>query len=291
MSTEQQSAGASSAKAEETARVVTVITTRGDKKKIEYTGTTWGDFKKVLEREGYSLGSMKALEGTTKRTLESNEALLPEGNFNLFLMPYKNKSGGAIKEIVKQLFFEDRETAKAHFGNYTQIKEDVLAKSIQTYTGSNPTQIQAAKEFLKPVIKEKKSTVAKVEEKQKDKAVHVEQPKVEAEVPKAEIPKSKAAPVAVKEALTNLPAGTVESEVRFIDQLLTTLQVRRDILIGRGAINAAPSISKEDQAKLDQQIKDAEEKKQKKEADEKETRELQAQMRGMANGLRDVASF
>lgn len=81
-------------------RKITVVTTRGQKKEIEYAGREWGGLKDVLRSEGYNLVQMKAVEGTYRTTLEHAKAIMPEGNFNLFLMPQRSKSGA--KKVVKK---------------------------------------------------------------------------------------------------------------------------------------------------------------------------------------------
>jgi hypothetical protein len=40
-------------------RTVTVVSTRGEKKKFDFSGTTWAELKPVLQAEGYSLTNMK----------------------------------------------------------------------------------------------------------------------------------------------------------------------------------------------------------------------------------------
>lgn len=86
-----------------TPRRITVVTTRGEKKTVEYAGNEWGGLKTFLQAEGYNLTQMKAVEGTYKTTLEHHKAVLPETDFNLFLMPTKSVSGAAVKKAVKKV--------------------------------------------------------------------------------------------------------------------------------------------------------------------------------------------
>jgi hypothetical protein len=54
---------------------------------------TWEELKTELIQQNVNLSNVKAIIGETRVTLESNSAILPEGNFNLYLLPKKTKSG------------------------------------------------------------------------------------------------------------------------------------------------------------------------------------------------------
>lgn len=140
-------------------RKVKIIPTSGPKKIIEVAeGTSWKDMKSILKREGYSLDNMKAVEGNNKHTLEHDDATLPEGDFKLFLMPYKSKSGADdTRSSIKALFADPATKAKAkeHFGNYTQKKNDDLKELFKTW---NPGSIKVAET---PKIEEKRKAPAK----------------------------------------------------------------------------------------------------------------------------------
>src|SRR6267378_8646398 len=59
----------------------------------ETSGNTWGDLQSELNRRGISFSGMKVVVGETQVSLESSAAQLPEGEFTLFFMPQKVKSG------------------------------------------------------------------------------------------------------------------------------------------------------------------------------------------------------
>jgi len=83
-------------------RKITVITSVGEKKTITTDVTVWSHLRNVLSQNGYSLSNMKALEGVKKGTLEHDDAILPVGDFKLYLMPVKSKSGAkAAKPATK----------------------------------------------------------------------------------------------------------------------------------------------------------------------------------------------
>jgi hypothetical protein len=110
--TEQSSAAASSSQ-----RTVSIVTTRGERRKIAYSGNDWEGLKNLIERggkdiegnsfSGYDLRNMKCVEGVRRTTLEHPKAEIPEGNFNLFLMPYKSKAGGEARDKVKAICFTE----------------------------------------------------------------------------------------------------------------------------------------------------------------------------------------
>lgn len=83
-------------------RTITVFSSQGENgKKIQFTGETWGELKKVLSNS-YNINSMKAVENQRRSTLENPGAKLPEGDFNLHLFPVKTKSGATPKKGAKK---------------------------------------------------------------------------------------------------------------------------------------------------------------------------------------------
>lgn len=74
--------------------LVTVYNTVGqNKKEVRSSATTWGELQDDLNAAGVSHRGMSVVVGETQNTLESSQAVLPEGDFTLFLMPQKVKSG------------------------------------------------------------------------------------------------------------------------------------------------------------------------------------------------------
>lgn len=151
---------------------VTTVSTRGVKMTISIPkGTEWGTLKKLLQAKNYTTEGVKFVEGTKKHTLEHANAVLPEEDFYLFMMPLKNKSGAkakaevSVKDQVKALFAADKEHAKAHFGNYTQVKAPALAELLGTYVPRTKTEIKAASKpakVVKPVGAKKSKAIAGV---------------------------------------------------------------------------------------------------------------------------------
>lgn len=146
-------------------RTITIVTTRGEKRKIAFEGTEWSDLKKILERGGkdvegnsfqaYNLNNMKCVESINRTTLEHPKAAIPDGNFNLFLMPYKSKSGAGtlsraeINAQIKAHIERDGEKAKEFFShegkNYTQVSSAILEEKLEQYSPGTKKEAATAK--------------------------------------------------------------------------------------------------------------------------------------------------
>lgn len=88
---------------------VTVYTGTGSSKVINTEAVKWGQLIDDLSRNAisYNSGGMKAVIGETEVTLESNDAVLPSGNFTLFLLPQKVKSG--FEDSYEDSYDEDED--------------------------------------------------------------------------------------------------------------------------------------------------------------------------------------
>lgn len=62
-------------------------------KEINSSATTWGELQTELKAANIDPSNMKGMVKESKTTLENTGAVLPEGNFTLFLTPTKVKSG------------------------------------------------------------------------------------------------------------------------------------------------------------------------------------------------------
>jgi len=165
---------------------VTIYTTAGVKDKVvETEATNWGGLQADLKRDNVNFNNMKAVEGNTRVTLESPQAQLPEGDFILFLMTKKNKSGAidpktmtyaelksTIRDILAGFKGKDLDKAKKFFANkeknYTQTGTDYMRKRLLAWikkhgTKSIPRTGTTAKAKAVPAKKEapKKETAKK----------------------------------------------------------------------------------------------------------------------------------
>ena len=75
-------------------RTIKIYSTVGVSGVIETNVTTLAELKPLLSQRGIDYAGMKMLIGETRNELSQDEAILPEGDFKLYLMPVKTKSGG-----------------------------------------------------------------------------------------------------------------------------------------------------------------------------------------------------
>jgi hypothetical protein len=111
-------------------RKIEVITTGQSGIIPVYTGATdWSELKTALTKAGVNYNGMKAVVGQTRVTLEHANAVLPEGEFELFLMPQKSNKGLTRNEI------------------YAAIKEAIAAgkvnKEFFSVNGKNYTMVSS----------------------------------------------------------------------------------------------------------------------------------------------------
>lgn len=59
----------------------------------DFTGTTWGQLKQHAVLQELYVGNVEAILSPGSTTLNRDEALLPSGDFKVFLVPTKNKAG------------------------------------------------------------------------------------------------------------------------------------------------------------------------------------------------------
>lgn len=85
-------------------RKVTVFSTStNDKVEINTSAETLDQLRSEMNEKNISSSGMKIVVKETRATLEAKDALLPEGEFTLFLFPSKVKSGISNSEIEEQI--------------------------------------------------------------------------------------------------------------------------------------------------------------------------------------------
>jgi hypothetical protein len=123
-------------------RKVTIYSPAGkNANQLEIEGRTWKELQSVLSRNSVSYSGMKVVIGENRHTLESENAILPDGDFTLFLMPIKTKSGADRKELMATIkdFVTKNPTRKHDFiiddKNMTQLSTSVLEQLVAKYIG------------------------------------------------------------------------------------------------------------------------------------------------------------
>ena len=135
-----------------TKRKVLIYSTVGNNStEIESGAKLWNELQAQLQQKVgiENFTRLKCVVGETKVTLESPNAVLPEGNFTLFVLPKKNKSGidlntasyKEMKAMVKDIIADNPDTKKTYFTvggkNWTQLSTDIMRKSLQKYFSEN----------------------------------------------------------------------------------------------------------------------------------------------------------
>lgn len=133
-------------------RTITIVSTKNSRiEKHESSATTWGDLKAEIQ-DKYDLENLKAVENVGKTTLEHIDAVLPEGDFRLFLRPSKTKSGADYRSMgfsELRAIIKKNDDLKAFLNanadngrNWTQLKTVELQEGVARFfenSGNNST--------------------------------------------------------------------------------------------------------------------------------------------------------
>lgn len=106
-------------------RKIKIYSTVGVSGTIETDVRTLGELKPILRQREINYDGMKMLVGETRNELSVDEAVLPEVDFKLYLMPEKTKSGSVVSKL---------ERLAEIFGEAQEICED-LANEIEENGG------------------------------------------------------------------------------------------------------------------------------------------------------------
>lgn len=149
-----------------TTRKITIVSTKNNQvKNYESDVTTWGDLNALITGD-FDLSNLKATENINKTTLEHVDAVLPTGDFRVFLRPVKTKSGQDFSKMkfgeLRATFKDDDAvkkflTGKGNGRNWTQLKTDELRTFLTEY---HSTAVSNVVESVKEVTEE----VAEIEE-------------------------------------------------------------------------------------------------------------------------------
>lgn len=137
-----------------TTRVITLYATKGAKKaKLETNVSTWGELKSLISKEGYDLKVLHATENINKTDLVNEIAVLPVGDFTVFLRPKQVKSGGRgdsmsykdIKSAIKSDMEVNEDFAKSHYNegkNYTTKGTEELRSLVNSYVAPSGQHVK-----------------------------------------------------------------------------------------------------------------------------------------------------
>jgi hypothetical protein len=111
-------------------RKIKVLSTVGASGTIETNVTTVAELKPLLRQREINYQGMKMMVGETRNELNLDEAQLPEGDFKLYLMPAKTKSG-SVEGVLAQISNSLNELADLFeaLGDELTGSEDALIKN------------------------------------------------------------------------------------------------------------------------------------------------------------------
>lgn len=155
-----------------TEREITIYATRGGQmKKITTAVRTWGELQPLVRREGFDLGSLLAAENINKTDLVNDLAVLPEGNFRLFLRPKQTKSGAPDRKecfaIIKAHIAKnpgDKSKFIIDGKNMTQLSTPVVQDLVAKYCNSASAPAAAPVQEKAPKAEEKGSQAVQEKE-------------------------------------------------------------------------------------------------------------------------------
>lgn len=129
---------------------------------IDSKAMTWGELQKDFDAAGIVYKGMSVVNRINKTNLVLPDAVLPEGDFLLYLLPEKTSSGAysctgwAYKDLrgfIQRAIIEGGDTAKNYFNfkkNYTMKSTEEMQELITNYGGKCSYTQQ------NPVVTEKK---------------------------------------------------------------------------------------------------------------------------------------
>lgn len=126
---------------------------------------TYGQLKEELQAQGFDLSNTRVTEGNTQLDLVNDDAVLPTNiqkrgqvtnDLIIVMTPNARPKSGSIdvqnasyaelKAEVKALYHGNQsEEARAHFGNYTQMKTAVMRDLLQEWQVYHESQADTAK--------------------------------------------------------------------------------------------------------------------------------------------------
>jgi hypothetical protein len=162
-------------------KVVLKLTTQKDLIEHQSNAVTFGELKKELRQVKWS--GMRVVERSTKTTLQMDEAVLPQGEFLLFLVPEKVKSGkktsGGTEELSKPIEECSYNECRSHMSWLNRNKSAnldlsggtaALQMQLSKYYKKNPAGTSATKKVAPEAAAQKPEPTPEPSEKSKKKA-------------------------------------------------------------------------------------------------------------------------
>jgi len=146
------------------------VTSQKELIKAQTEARTFGDLQKEMKNVKWN--GMRVVVRETKNTLQKADALLPAGDFILFLVPEKVKSGGPKKKLkdIAKASYNDLRSHGSYLNNEkgAQINisgsTEVIRKSLQAYyNAKNPAKAGKSAPVEEVVNEDSEIAVAAIE--------------------------------------------------------------------------------------------------------------------------------
>ena len=117
-------------------RKIKIYSTVGVSGTIETDVRTLGELKPILRQREINYNGMKMLVGETRNELSVDEAVLPEVDFKLYLMPEKTKSGSVVSKLERlaEIFGEAQEICEDLASEIEDNGGDISSSSVVSST-------------------------------------------------------------------------------------------------------------------------------------------------------------
>lgn len=140
-------------------RTIKIYTTLGSPGSIETNVRTKVDLMPLLVDRGIDTNGMKLLIGETRNELSEDTAILPEGDFKLYLVPSRTKSGSTAEEklaLLKDLLeiksrlvaLRDEAEAEQERRNSSKELPEELKKFLERLGAIVKVKVESPKEDL-----------------------------------------------------------------------------------------------------------------------------------------------
>lgn len=114
---------------------------------VESKAETWGELMKDFDAAGVVYKNMSVVERATRNNLVVPDAILPKGDFLVYLLPEKTDSGvdatawpyKDLRGFIQSAIAQNGDSAKAHFNvdkNYTMKSTPEMIALVNSYTGT-----------------------------------------------------------------------------------------------------------------------------------------------------------
>lgn len=113
-------------------REIKVYSTSGLSGALTTNVSTLGELRPLLMERDINTSGMKMLIGSTKLELSEDSARLPEGDFKIYLMPQKTKSGNAHRVAELHATIANCYAELANIGS-APVSRPAYAQPVKTY--------------------------------------------------------------------------------------------------------------------------------------------------------------